>query len=64
LTRRIHTILLSLLPFIAIAVLHLPLVHVMLVLVPVAIVCEFAMRKYASSAARRIDGRKQGGGAS
>lgn len=64
LTRRIHTIVLSLLPFIAIAALHLPLVRVMLVLVPAAIVCEFAMRKHASSAARRIDGGKQGGGAS
>ncbi|RKP50990.1 chromate transporter [Trinickia fusca] len=62
LTRRIHTVVLGLLPFVAIAVLHLPLVHVMVVLVPAAIVCEFAMRKHASWAASRIEGGKQGGG--
>lgn len=64
LTRRIHTIVLASLPFIAIAVLHLPLVDVMLVLVPAAIACEFAVRRHASSAARGIDGGKQGGRAS
>ncbi|MGG1947292.1 chromate transporter [Trinickia sp. NRRL B-1857] len=64
LTRRLHVVVLGLLPFVAIAVLHLPLVYVMLVLVPVAIVCEVAMRKHASWTARRVDGGKRNGSAS
>lgn len=64
LTRRVLTIGLGLLTFVAIAVLHLPLVHVMLVLVPTAIVIEYALRRHANWTARRGDGGKQGGGAS